>query len=124
MPRRCSPTVNQTSINHDPNVHRPLCVTIQHPLTPIAPLCRYPLPQPCAHSSRRAQAERAVSRFEEAGGVLGDLGMALIRLAKFEGEQGVASSTYSASAADCRSLAADCQRTGKAGPRFSHLIAL
>ena len=65
------------------------------------------------------QAERAVSRFEEAGGVLGDLGMALIRLAKFEGEQGVASATYSASAPDCRSLAADCQRTGKARPHES-----
>ena len=55
--------------------------------------------------------------------MLGDLGMALIRLAKFEGEQGVASSTYSASAADCRSLAADCQRTGKARPWPSHLVA-
>ena len=57
-----------------------------------------------------------MSCFEEAGGVLGDLGMALIRLAKFEGEQGVLSSSYSNSAADCRSLAADTQRTGKACP--------
>ena len=59
------------------------------------------------------QAEKAVERFEEAGAVLGDLGMALIRLAKFEAEQGAASAGYSATAAASRSLAADCQRTGK-----------
>ena len=59
------------------------------------------------------QAEKAVERFEEAGAVLGDLGMALIRLAKFEAEQGAASAGYSATGAASRSLAADCQRTGK-----------
>ena len=59
------------------------------------------------------QAEKAVERFEESGAVLGDLGMALIRLAKFEAEQGAASAGYSVTAAASRSLAADCQRTGK-----------
>ena len=57
-----------------------------------------------------------MERFEEAGAVLGDLGMALIRLAKFEAEQGTASAAYSATAAASRSLSADCQRTGKVRP--------
>lgn len=71
-----------------------------------------------------AQAEKAVERFEEAGAVLGDLGMALIRLAKFEAEQGTASAAYSATAAASRSLSADCQRTGKVWPQSWNMLRL
>ena len=60
-----------------------------------------------------AQAEKSVAKFEETGGVLGDLGMALIRLGKFEDEDGTACGAYSASASASRSIAADTRRIGK-----------
>ena len=70
-----------------------------------------------------SQAEKAVAKFEETGGVLGDLGMSLIRVGKFESEDGTSCGAYSASAAASRSIAADTTRVGKVGFCFGAFFA-
>ena len=59
-----------------------------------------------------AQAERLVSRLEEVGGVLGDLGLALIKVAKFEDEEGARSGAYTLSASASKAIAAEAKRVG------------
>ena len=54
-----------------------------------------------------------MAKLEETGGVLGDLGMALIRVGKFESEDGSQCGSYSASASASRSISADTTRVGK-----------
>ncbi len=59
-----------------------------------------------------AQAERLVSRLEEVGGVLGDLGLALIKVAKYEDEEGARSGAYTLSASASKAIAAEAKRVG------------
>ena len=64
-----------------------------------------------AVASRRAEA--VVKECEDTGAVLGDLGLALIRLAKFEEEEGAAKcGTYSELGVGARAVAADARRAG------------
>lgn len=58
------------------------------------------------------QAETTVSHFEEVGTVLGDLGLALIAMAKYEDEEGAKTGSYTDSSAAARDIAADARRVG------------
>ena len=49
---------------------------------------------------------------EEAGDALGDLGMSLIKLSKYEDEEGGACGAYTATTAACKSMAAESKRVG------------
>ena len=64
------------------------------------------------------QAEKMVSSFEEMGNVLGDLGLALIAMAKYEDEEGAKTGSYTDSSAAARDISADARRIGmvRAGP--------
>ena len=53
-----------------------------------------------------------MSRLEEVGGVLGDLGLALIKVAKFEDEEGARSGAYTLSASASKAIAAEAKRVG------------
>ncbi|GAB4824150.1 hypothetical protein N2152v2_011196 [Parachlorella kessleri] len=72
-----------------------------------------------AVASRKA--ERVVQQFEELGQVLGDLGLALIKLAKFEDETGMQCGQYSDWGAACKTIAADARRVGMSSVRLSRL---
>ena len=56
-----------------------------------------------------------VSQFEEMGTVLGDLGLALIAMAKYEDEEGAKTGSYTDSSAAARDIAADARRVGMVG---------
>lgn len=58
------------------------------------------------------QAERVVAKMDEAGSALGDFGLSLIKLSKFEDEEGSGTGPHTQQGAASRSLAADCRRTG------------
>ena len=51
-------------------------------------------------------------RLDEVGSAMGDLGLALIKLSKFEEEEGGRTAPYSNSAAAAATMAADCKRVG------------
>ena len=53
-----------------------------------------------------------MSRLEEVGGVLGDLGLALIKVAKYEDEEGARSGAYTLSASASKAIAAEAKRVG------------
>ena len=59
-----------------------------------------------------AQAEKMVSQFEEMGNVLGDLGLALIAMAKYEDEEGARTGSYTDSSAASKDISADTRRVG------------
>ncbi len=59
-----------------------------------------------------AQAEKMVSQFEEMGNVLGDLGLALIAMAKYEDEEGARTGSYTDSSAASKDISADAKRVG------------
>lgn len=61
------------------------------------------------------QAETMVSQFEEVGTVLGDLGLALIAMAKYEDEEGAKTGSYTDSSSAARDIAADARRVGMVG---------
>ncbi|KAK9835396.1 hypothetical protein WJX81_006991 [Elliptochloris bilobata] len=65
------------------------------------------------------KAERLVTRLEEVGGVLGDLGLALIKAAKYEDEEGARSGAYTLSASASKAIAAEAKRVGTASLRLS-----
>ena len=67
-----------------------------------------------AEAVRRMQAERLVTRLEEVGCVLGDLGLALIKTAKYEDEEGARSGAYTLSASASKAIAAEAKRVGTA----------
>ena len=58
------------------------------------------------------QAEKMVSQFEEMGNVLGDLGLALIAMAKYEDEEGARTGSYTDSSAASKDISADARRVG------------
>ena len=62
-----------------------------------------------------SQAETMVSQFEEMGTSLGDLGLALIAMAKYEDEEGAKTGSYTDSSAAARDIAADARRVGMVG---------
>lgn len=64
---------------------------------------------------RHAQAEKMVSQFEEMGNVLGDLGLALIAMAKYEDEEGARTGSYTDSSAAAKDISADSRRVGMVG---------
>ena len=53
-----------------------------------------------------------VSQFEEMGNVLGDLGLALIAMAKYEDEEGARTGSYTDSSAASKDISADTRRVG------------
>ena len=56
-----------------------------------------------------------VAKMEEAGEALGDFGLSLVKLSKFEDEEGSAMGQYTRQGAATTSIAADCKRTGTVG---------
>lgn len=58
------------------------------------------------------QAEKMVSQFEEVGNVLGDVGLALIAMAKYEDEDGTKTGSYTDSSAAAKDISADSRRVG------------
>ena len=72
------------------------------------------MPGTLAEAVRRSQAERLVTRLEEVGCVLGDLGLALIKTAKYEDEEGARSGAYTLSASASKAIAAEAKRVGTA----------
>ncbi|KAK9805542.1 hypothetical protein WJX72_004051 [[Myrmecia] bisecta] len=72
-----------------------------------------------AIASRKA--EKVVSKFEDVGNVLGDLGLSLIKIAKFEEEEGTKCGQYTESAAHSKTISADAKRFGMASVRLSRL---
>ena len=59
-----------------------------------------------------AQAEKLVAQFEELGCVLGDLGLAFIKIAKYEDEEGAKTGAYTDSSAAARDISANTKRVG------------
>lgn len=70
-------------------------------------------------ASRRA--EKVLREFERLGAATGDVGLALIRLAKYEDEVGSTSGAYSDIGFSARALAADARRVGMAAVRVCRL---
>ena len=58
------------------------------------------------------QAEKLVAQFEELGCVLGDLGLAFIKIAKYEDEEGAKTGAYTDSSAAARDISANAKRVG------------
>ncbi|CAL5229150.1 g12424 [Coccomyxa viridis] len=71
------------------------------------------------NASRKA--EKMVSQFEEMGNVLGDLGLALIAMAKYEDEEGARTGSYTDSSAASKDISADAKRVGMTSVRLSRL---
>lgn len=67
------------------------------------------------------QAERMVKEFEEMGAVMGDLGLSLVKLGKYEEEEGGKCGQYTEMGVGARSVAADARREGLAAVRHSRL---
>lgn len=72
-----------------------------------------------AQASRRA--EKLLREFEKLGVATGDLGLALIRLGKYEDEEGGKCGAYTEIGGAARALAADARRVGMAAVRTSRL---
>lgn len=72
-----------------------------------------------AHASRRA--ERLLREFERVGAATGDLGLAFIRLAKYEDEHGGQCGPYSEFSSAAKTIATDSRRVGMAAVRMSRL---
>ncbi|PRW57356.1 sorting nexin 2B [Chlorella sorokiniana] len=77
------------------------------------------LAEKLAGASRRA--ERLVKEFEELGAVMGDFGLSLVKLAKFEDEEGTKCGQYSELGVGARAVANDARRVGLAAVRQSRL---
>lgn len=58
------------------------------------------------------QAERLVSKFEQLGSVIGDLGLSAIKLAKFEDTDGSRCGAYTDSSMASKAISADSKRVG------------
>ena len=81
------------------------CPTVQ---TEAASVEEY---QEClAMTSRKA--ERFIKRLEDYGNVLGDLGLSLVKLAKYEDEEGSANGSYTDQGAAAKQISADARRVG------------
>ncbi|PSC68192.1 sorting nexin 2A [Micractinium conductrix] len=72
-----------------------------------------------AVASRRAEA--LVKEFEEMGAVIGDLGLSLVKLGKFEEEEGAKCGRYTELGVGAAAVAADARRAGLAAVRHSRL---
>ncbi|EFN57618.1 hypothetical protein CHLNCDRAFT_142705 [Chlorella variabilis] len=75
-----------------------------------------------AAASRRA--ELMVKEFEEMGAVMGDLGLSLMKLAKYEDEEGSKCGQYSDLGVGARAVGADARRVGQAAVRQSRLARM
>ena len=58
------------------------------------------------------QAEKVLGKFETHGTVLGDLGLASIKLAKFEDEVGTRCGSYTDTAMASKAIGSDARRVG------------
>jgi hypothetical protein len=58
------------------------------------------------------QAEKMVGNFEELGTALGDMGMALIKIAKYEDEEGARTGAYTDSSTAAKDISANSRRVG------------
>lgn len=58
------------------------------------------------------QAEKMVKEFEELGNALGDLGLAFIKIAKYEDEEGARTGSYTDSSSASKAISADTRRIG------------
>lgn len=58
------------------------------------------------------KAERFIKRLEDYGNVLGDLGLSLVKLAKYEDEEGSANGSYTDQGAAAKQISADARRVG------------
>ena len=65
-----------------------------------------------ASCTQPAQAERLVAQFEEAGIAIGDLGLAFLKIAKYEDEEGARTGAYTDSSAAARDISANTKRVG------------
>jgi sorting nexin-1/2 len=72
-----------------------------------------------ANASRRA--EKLLREFETLGMVVGDLGLSLIRLGKYEDEEGSRCGAYTSLGSSARAIATDARRLGMAAVRVSRL---
>ncbi|KAL4859717.1 5'-3' exoribonuclease 2 [Chlorella vulgaris] len=75
-----------------------------------------------AAASRRA--ELMVKEFEEMGAVMGDLGLSLVKLGRYEDEEGSKCGQYSDLGVGARAVATDAKRVGTAAVRQSRLARL
>ena len=66
-----------------------------------------------------AQAERLVAQFEEAGVAVGDLGLAFLKIAKYEDEEGARTGAYTDSSAAAKDISANTKRVGMVRPHVS-----
>lgn len=62
-----------------------------------------------------------MGKMEEAGNALGDFGLSLVKLCKFEDDKGSSLGVYTQQGAATKRISADCQRTGMAAVRLSRL---
>ena len=62
------------------------------------------------------QAEKMVKEFEELGNALGDLGLAFIKIAKYEDEEGARTGSYTDSSSASKAISADTRRIGMVRP--------
>jgi len=53
-----------------------------------------------------------VAKMEEAGNALGDFGLSLVKLCRFEDDEGAALGLYTQQGAATKRISADCKRTG------------
>ena len=58
------------------------------------------------------QAEKMVKEFEEMGNALGDVGLAFIKIAKYEDEEGARNGSYTDSSSASKAISADTRRIG------------
>ncbi|EIE22906.1 hypothetical protein COCSUDRAFT_66447 [Coccomyxa subellipsoidea C-169] len=67
------------------------------------------------------KAEKMVKEFEEMGNALGDLGLAFIKIAKYEDEEGARTGPYTDSSSASKAISADTRRIGMSSVRLSRL---
>ncbi|CAL8464753.1 g4288 [Coccomyxa elongata] len=67
------------------------------------------------------KAEKMVKEFEEMGNALGDVGLAFIKIAKYEDEEGARTGSYTDSSSASKAISADARRIGMASVRLSRL---
>lgn len=64
----------------------------------------------------RVQAEKMVKEFEEMGNALGDVGLAFIKCAKYEDEEGARTGSYTDSSSASKAISANARRIGMVHP--------
>ena len=78
----------------------------------VSAKCRQGKSGPHRITTYELQAEGVVAKMEEAGNALGDFGLSLVKLCKFEDDEGAALGVYTQQGAATKRISADCRRTG------------